>query len=139
MRPGQMAGPDGLGGPALRHFFRDAGSAGLDVAIFSLADHLAVYGPNPLTRFWISHYAAVAEIIRRYYEEPDQIMPPRLIDGKDLMERYGLTGGSGLGRLIALVQEAQLDGAIATRDEAFALVEQAMATGDTAVDEGGKR
>jgi hypothetical protein len=134
MRPGQMAGPDGLAGPALRHFFHDAGGAGLDVVIFSLADHLAVYGPNPLTRFWISHYAVVAEIVRRYFEEPDQIMPPRLIDGKDLMARYGLAGGPRLGRLISLVQEAQLDGAITTRDEAFALVEQVMATGDTAIE-----
>ncbi len=132
MRPGQMTGPDGLAGSAPRLFFRDAGSAGLDIAIFSLADHLAVYGPTPLTGFWLRHHAAVAEIVRRYYEEPDLLMPPRLIDGKDLMVRYGIAGGAQIGRLLALVREAQLDGAVATRDEALALVTQALATGDTA-------
>jgi poly(A) polymerase len=126
MRPGQMAGPHGLSDKAARHFFRDAGEAGIDVAVFSLADHLAVYGPRPLTSFWLGHRAAVAELIRRAYVEPERVIPPRLIDGNDLMARYGIAHGPAVGRILALVEAAHLDGNIQTRAEAFALVEREL-------------
>lgn len=122
MRPGQIAGPQGLTDKAARYFFRDAGDAGIDVAVFSLADHLAVYGPRPLTRFWLAHYGAVAELVRRAYLEPERVLPARLIDGNDLIARFGLTHGPEIGRILAAVDAAQLDGTIATRAEALALV-----------------
>ncbi len=126
MRPGQMAGPHGLTDKAARHFFRDAGDAGIDVAVFSLADHLAVYGPRPLTPFWLHHRATVAELIRRAYVEPERVIPPRLIDGNDLVARYGMLHGPEIGRILALVEAAHLDGIIQTRAEAFALVEREL-------------
>jgi len=126
MRPGQMSGPHGLADRAARHYFRDTGDLGLDIAIFSLADHLAVYGPNPLTSFWEHHYHAVAELIRRYYEEPNAVIPPRLIDGNDLIGRYDIPRGPEIQRLLDLVHSAHLDGDITTRAEAFALVEQQL-------------
>jgi tRNA nucleotidyltransferase/poly(A) polymerase len=126
MRPGQMAGPQGLTDRAARHFFRDAGEAGLEVAVFSLADHLAVYGPAPLTRFWLGHYPTVAELVRRVYEEPEKVIPPRLMDGNDLIGRYGLAHGPAIGRILAAVEAAHLDGTIATRAEALALAEQLL-------------
>ena len=122
MRPGQIAGPQGLSDKAARHFFRDAGDVGIDVAVFSLADHLAVYGPNPLTRFWLSHYPAVVELVRRVYMEPERVIPARLLDGNDLIARYGLAHGPEIGRILALVDAAHLDGTVATRKEALAFV-----------------
>jgi tRNA nucleotidyltransferase/poly(A) polymerase len=126
MRPGQIAGPQGLTDRAARHFFRDAGDAGIDVAVFSLADHLAVYGPRPLTIFWLSHRAAVAELIRRAYIEPERVIPPHLIDGNDLIARFGLAHGPQIGRILAAVDAAHLDGAIQTRAEALALAESLL-------------
>jgi len=123
MRPGQMAGPHGLGTRAIRHFFRDAGDAALDIALFSLADHFAVYGPDELTSFWPRHFEAVVELVRRYYETPNDVIPPRLIDGNDLMNRYHLAPGPELHHLLQTVQEAYLDGTIATKAEALALVD----------------
>lgn len=126
MRPGQIAGPQGLTDRAARHFFRDAGDAGIDVAVFSLADHLAVYGPRPLTTFWLHHYAAVAELIRRAYEEPERVIPPHLIDGNDLIARFGLAHGPQIGRILATVDAAHLDGTFQTRSEALALAESLL-------------
>jgi poly(A) polymerase len=126
MRPGQMAGPQGLTDRAARHFFRDTGDAGIDVAVFSLGDHLAVYGPRPLTPFWLGHRAAVAELIRRAYEEPERVIPPRLIDGNDLLARYQIPHGSEVGRILGIVEAAHLNGEIQTRAEAFALVERVL-------------
>lgn len=129
MRPGQIAGPQGLTDRAARHYFRDAGDAGIDTAIFSLADHLAVYGPNPLTSFWHHHYTAVAELLRRVYTEPHRVLPPRLLDGNDLMGRFGIAHGPEVGRILALVEAAQMEGDIDTRPEALALVERILAAG----------
>jgi tRNA nucleotidyltransferase/poly(A) polymerase len=124
MRPGQIAGPHGVTDKAIRHYFRDAGAAGLDVILFSLADHLAVYGPEPLTPFWVAHRAAAGEMLRRAFEEPQRVRPARFMDGDDLMTRFGLERGPDLGRLLAALDAAQLDGAISTRAEALALAEQ---------------
>jgi tRNA nucleotidyltransferase/poly(A) polymerase len=131
MRPGQIAGPHGLTDRAARHFFRDAGDAGIDVAVFSLADHLAVYGPRPLTVFWLHHRAAVAELIRRAYVEPERVIPPHLIDGNDLIARFGLAHGPQIGRILAAVDAAHLDGTIQTRAEALALAESLLRSDQT--------
>ena len=127
MRPSQLGGPQGLADKAARHYFRDAGDAGIDTAIFSLADHLAVYGPDPLTSFWHQHYGTVAELIRRVYEEPQRVTPPRLIDGNDLMARFAVPHGPTVGRILAQVETAHLNDEIQTRAEALALVERLLA------------
>nr|MBA3825342.1 HD domain-containing protein [Ktedonobacterales bacterium] len=129
MRPGQIAGPQGLTDRAARHYFRDAGDAGIDTAIFSLADHLAVYGPDPLTPFWHHHYAAVAELLRRVYVEPHRVIPARLIDGNDLLARYGVGPGPEVGRILGVVEAAHLNDEIGTRAEALNLVERLLAQG----------
>jgi len=82
-----------------------------------------VYGPDELTSFWPRHFEAVVELVRRYYETPNDVIPPRLIDGNDLMNRYHLAPGPELHHLLQTVQEAYLDGTIATKAEALALVD----------------
>jgi poly(A) polymerase len=49
-----------------------------------------------------------------------QIRPPRLIGGKDLIE-LGLTPGPSFGQILAGVEEAQLEGRVRTREEALDL------------------
>lgn len=121
MRPGQLAAPQGPSARALRHFFRDAGECALDVAFFSIADHFAVYGPDPLTPFWMAHSSAVSELVRRFYEEPEEVIPPHLIDGNDLLARFDLAPGPLVRVILDQVHAARLDGAISTRAEALDL------------------
>jgi tRNA nucleotidyltransferase/poly(A) polymerase len=128
MRPGQMAGPHGVSDKAIRLFFRDTGDGGLDTAIFSLADHFAVYGPDPLTGFWRMHYSTVREIVRRYYETPEDVLPSRLIDGNDLQAQFHMTAGPHLREVLESVHQAQLEGVIKTRNEALTLAEQIIRT-----------
>jgi poly(A) polymerase len=52
---------------------------------------------------------------------PDEITPPPLLDGKDLLE-MGIPEGPDLGRILRAVYRAQLNGAIRTRKEAVAQV-----------------
>ena len=62
------------------------------------------------------------EYVRRKREEfgEEQLRPPRLIGGEDLMS-LGLTPGPEFGRILRRIEDAQLDGTIATRDEALDL------------------
>jgi poly(A) polymerase len=63
------------------------------------------------------------ELVKRRREElsEERLRPPRLISGDDLMaEGYG--PGPRFAEILAAVEDAQLEGAIATRDEALELV-----------------
>lgn len=62
------------------------------------------------------------ELARRKYEElgREQIKPPRLLTGRDLIEA-GYTPGPHFARILEAVEDAQLEGTIHTREEALAL------------------
>jgi len=60
----------------------------------------------------------------------DRLNPPLLVDGADLI-RHGLKPGPQFSALLEQIRDAQLNGQIATRDEALALVDRSRAGGDT--------
>ena len=51
------------------------------------------------------------------------VIPPRLLDGNDLLQ-LGYPPGPGLGKILTAVQDAQLEGVIATKEEAVAWVRE---------------
>jgi poly(A) polymerase len=124
MRPGKLAERDRWSLSGARRYAADMGDAALDVAIFSLADHLGVYGPTPLTPFWPRHRNVVAEIVQLISEEPSVIVPAPLISGHDLIDGLGMPPGAMIGRAIEQVRAAQIDGTIVTREEALALARE---------------
>ncbi len=67
------------------------------------------------------------EFVRRRREElgEEQIRPQRLITGRDLMESLGIRPGPELGRLLQLVEDAQLEGRVTTREEGLELARRA--------------
>ncbi len=132
MRPGHMAGDGRRTLAAMRHYFADTGNAALDVALFSLADHFAVYGPTPLTPFWLLHREAVTALVRAAYDTPGEMVPPRLISGNDLVRHFGLAPGALVGSLLERVRAAQLDGAITSPRDALVLVESLLSARDSA-------
>jgi poly(A) polymerase len=52
----------------------------------------------------------------------EQIAPPRLITGKDLIDA-GYSPGPEFGRLLNLIEDAQLEGRVNTKEQALALLE----------------
>ncbi|QDU89887.1 tRNA nucleotidyltransferase/poly(A) polymerase [Pirellulimonas nuda] len=59
---------------------------------------------------------------------PEELNPAPLLDGTDLIEA-GIAAGPTVGRLLRVVREAQLEGTIATRDDAIALALAAAGRG----------
>ncbi len=131
MRPGQL-GQDGEVTPrAVRRFFVDLGPTGIAVALFSLADHLATLGPQPLTDAWERHLSVVSLLLTRYIRERDSILPPRLLSPEELMRRLKLEPGPLVGQLLEAIAEAQSEGLIHSKEEALWLAEEHLPTPGT--------
>ena len=50
--------------------------------------------------------------------------PPRLLSGKELLVEFALEPGPAIGRLLAVLREAQAAGEVNTRDEALAYLRE---------------
>jgi len=124
MRPGQL-GQDGMVTPrAIRRYFVDLGPAGISIALLSLADHLATFGPQPLTDAWERHLSVVSLLLTRYIRQRESILPPRLLSPEELMRRLKLDPGPLVGQLLEVIAEAQSDGIIHSKEEALWLAEE---------------
>jgi poly(A) polymerase len=64
---------------------------------------------------------------RAFADEP--LIPPRLVNGHDLMQ-LGVARGPSLGRLLEEIQTQQLEGRLSTRDEALAWVREHRESGE---------
>lgn len=123
MRPLQWATAERLPTQrAVYRFFRAAGSAGVDVALLSLADVWATYGPQLTAEVWSQQLAVVRRLLEDFFwRHDDRVAPAPLLNGDDLMQALDLAPGPVVGRLLAEMAEAQAAGEVATRDEALAL------------------
>ena len=69
------------------------------------------------------HYIFLLDQLAMYEEEP--ILPPPFLNGHDVMAA-GIPSGRRVGDILRQAQDAQLNGALTSRDEALAwLAEQA--------------
>jgi poly(A) polymerase/tRNA nucleotidyltransferase (CCA-adding enzyme) len=120
MRPGQLRGDANVTPRAVVRFFRDTDSAGPDVLLHSLADHMATRGPYIDQRDWRDHIAWTGNMLDAHWGAPPERTRP-LLNGHDLMAALGIEPGKLVGDLLREVHEAQAAGEIDSRDEALAL------------------
>lgn len=126
MRPTQIGHEEVPTRRAVFRYFRDTGSAGIDVLFLSLADHLAARGPNLDPEQWRWHVAQVAFLLNEYFNKKETVSPPKLIDGHDLMRAFGLAPGPEIREILDSVKEAQAAGEIGTRGEALSYVKNRL-------------
>jgi poly(A) polymerase len=71
------------------------------------------------------------EFVRRKLEEtpPEEIKPPRLITGRDLIDA-GYAPGPRMGEILQALEDAQLEGLVASREEAMEWVRERYSGGD---------
>jgi tRNA nucleotidyltransferase/poly(A) polymerase len=127
MRPCLLAREKVITRRAVYRFFRDTGDAGVDTLLLYLADHLATWGPNLRMARWRRRVEFVASMLANYYERHQKVIsPPKLINGYDLMDEFGLEEGPRIGELLEAVREAQAAGEVRTKEEALALVKELL-------------
>lgn len=125
MRPGQLS-HDAMTQRAIRRYFVDLGPNGIYVSLASLADHLSMRGPDPLTIHWQRHRAAVRTLLTSYIRERQHILPPRLIQSEELIRRFNLKPGPIIGQLLELIAEAQAEGEVHSKEEVIWLAEEKL-------------
>ena len=99
-----------------RHFLYRAGALWTTVAV-TLGARAAV---QERLETWRSDLAALVDLARR--EGAVLFDPPRLVSGEDVQRLLGLAPGPEVGKVLAAVRAAQVEGRIRTREEAVELV-----------------
>jgi tRNA nucleotidyltransferase/poly(A) polymerase len=125
MRPHLLAQTDKLPSRrAIYRFFRDTNEAGVDICLLALADVLATYGTTLTQDLWNHYLDILRELLEAYWERPEEsVSPPPLLNGHDLMERFALSPGPEIGKILETIREAQADGQITTQAQALAMAE----------------
>ncbi len=124
LRPMQMSHVELPSHKAIYRYFRDSGEAGIDILFLSLADHLATRGPQLNIAHWQKHAQIVEYVLAQRFQEESLVVPPKLVDGHDLIDIFAISPGPEIGELLEAVREAQASGELTTREEALSYIRQ---------------
>jgi len=115
---------------AIYRFFKAAGDVGIDICLLSLADTWATFGETLQPTLWNNHLAVVRALMEAWWEKPEQqVRPPTLINGRQIMTQFHLKPGPLIGELLENIREAQAVGLVSTQEDAFVLISQLLAEG----------
>jgi len=113
---------------AIYRFFRDTGTAGIDICILSLADVLATYGSTLPPERWDRQLEIVRSLMSAWWEDYEEIILPQpLVKGDELIREFSLTPGPLIGQMLEAIREAQVAGEIHSREEAINLAGSLLA------------
>ncbi len=112
---------------AVYRFFRQAGEAGVDAILISLADCLGKYAAAPPEDAWGMRVETGRTLLTAFLEKREQAIDPKaLVSGSDLISALGLQPGPEVGRLLELIREAQAVGEVDTHKAAIALARKLL-------------
>jgi poly(A) polymerase len=110
---------------ALRRLVADVGDRCAELACLALADLMAGRPSRAAVRV---QRDLTARLLAHLFTRPAVRRP--LLNGREVMARYGLQQGPIVGWLLETVRRAQLERGIKTREEAWAVLDVALATRD---------
>jgi poly(A) polymerase len=110
---------------ARRHFLHDMGDLWPTAALY-LGACATVRGEADAWNVWSQALRPLVELAAR--EGPAILDPPRLLTGEEVQEMLQIPPGPTVGRALAAVKLAQVEGRVRTREEAKALVTRFIAS-----------
>jgi len=122
LRPMHLAQAGLITRRARFRFWRALGDEAQDLLLLALADAAALDGASPLAVWAATRGDVVRTLMAGAEEEAAAVASPALLRGEDVMAVFGVPPGPEVGRLLALVREAQALGLVSTREEALALL-----------------
>ena len=126
LRPTQMSHEGLPSRRAIYRYRRDTGNAAIDILFLSMADHLAARGPDLDMEQWQWHVDQTRCILTECTYPEAKTPPPKLIDGHDLMNIFGLKPGPQIREILEAVRESQAAGEINSRDQALYYVKNRL-------------
>jgi hypothetical protein len=130
MRPGNLAHAPTLSDRAIFRFFRDLDHDAVGMLIVSLADHFTYLSERQKRNAADPVLRAVRRMLTRYFQRPEKIDPPKIVDGHVLIRRLKIKEGPMVGRLLGAIREAQAEGRIHDADEALVLARRLINTAE---------
>ncbi len=130
MRPALLAQEGPLTKKAIYRFWRDTGEWGVETCLLSLADHLATWMEDLIPERWERRVWVARELLTAYFRHREELFPTPLVRGNELIETLGLKPGPIVGKLLRKIQEAQVEGEVRSREEAFELAKRALESGE---------
>ena len=128
LRPGFLSREPGLTRRAIHRFYKELGDHGPACGLAWWADRMATRGPQSRVSEIDQQRVRLEELLNPYFFQVETVVkPPRLVDGHKLMETLGLAPGSMVGRLLAVIEEAQAEGSVTTTEDALALARRVHA------------
>jgi putative nucleotidyltransferase with HDIG domain len=125
LRPGFLSREPELTRRAIFKFFRDLGDDGPACGLLWWTDRMATRGPSSRLDQVDQQRARLEELLRAYFFRPEEaVHPPKLIDGRQLMEALSLAPGPRVGELLRAIEEAQAEGKLQTSDDALAFARE---------------
>ncbi len=108
-------------------YFRGLGERGIDLGLHALADLMGRFGvelPQPALQRRLD---IVRSLFEGYFEHNDELIdPPALLDGHTLITELKLEPGPEIGAMLEAMREAQVQGTIATREDALTLARNSL-------------
>ncbi len=127
LRPGFLSREPQLTRRAVYRFYKDLGDHGPACALTWWADRMATRGSKSRLDQIDQQRAFVEELLGAYFFKAAEVVrPPRLVDGRRLMEAFGLPSGPLIGELLAAIEEAQAEGRVRTAEEALAVAKELL-------------
>jgi poly(A) polymerase len=127
LRPLQMSHEEFPTRRAIYRYFRDTSEAGIDILFLSLADHMATRSTHLDPVQWQEHAQLVEYVLAKHFEEKSLSVPPKLLDGHDLIKIFGLSPGPKVGELLEALRETQAAGEVSTRQQALLYIKHLLA------------
>ena len=122
LRPGFLSREPALTRRAIYRFFKELGDDGPGCLLTWWADRLATRGVKSHLDQIDQQRARLEELLNAYFFKAEEVVrPPRLLDGRQLMETFQLPPGPLIGELLEALEEAQAEGRIRTPEQALAL------------------
>jgi len=111
----------------IEKYFFNPSRPGKDLLKLSFVDILSTI-PEKGKQDFSSYQAMLSRIeeIKSLSPSKKEELPPYLLSGDEIMQRYNLRPGPKIGELKELVREAQLKGEIRTKKEAYNLLDKEM-------------
>lgn len=111
--------------PDISGYFRHTECANIDAIFLGLSHHAATHGFQ--SGNWYKKYMEIIDyILTKWFQEKALVTSPKLINGHELINHFGLTPGPAIGELLESVQKGYVAGEIETRTDAFNYVKKIL-------------
>ncbi|MDP8216696.1 MAG: HD domain-containing protein [Candidatus Kaelpia imicola] len=100
-------------------YFRDTDSEAVSIMLLSVADKSATRGELSDLNDIANHREVLLDLIEEYFNKSEEIIPPKLINGNDIIEILKIEPSRKVGQILKEIQERQALGEIKTREDAM--------------------